>query len=116
MTLEECQTMLATAPVRTFGRWGKKNAKAKNGKGTGKTAAAAAVEAGETRVGAEAGGAGAAIKRKAPSAGPGLAPGTPQRLAAKASKAAANKKAPLQPAAASKTADKPKKSAAKKKT
>jgi DNA topoisomerase-1 len=125
MTLEECQTMLAAAPVRTFGRWGKKNAKAKNGKVTGKTAApSAAAAAGETGVGteaggigAEAGGAGAARKRKAPSTTkPGLAPGTPQRLAAKASKAAANKKAPLQPAAASKTAVKPKKSAAKKKT
>jgi DNA topoisomerase-1 len=109
MTLEECQTMLATAPVRTFGRWGKKNAKAKNGKGTGKTAAPSVgfVEAGETGVGTQ---------RKAPSAKPGLAAGTPQRLAAKASKAAANKKAPLQPAAAAKTAVKPKKSAAKKKT
>jgi DNA topoisomerase-1 len=125
MTLEECQTMLAAAPVRTFGRWGKKNAKAKNGKGTGKTAApsTAFVEAGEPGVGVEAGGigtkaggAGAARKRKAPSTKPGLAPGSPQRLAAKASKAAANKKAPLQPAAASKTAVKPKKSAAKKKT
>jgi DNA topoisomerase I len=117
MTLEECQTMLATAPVRTFGKWGKKNAKAKNGKGTGKTGApsVAVVEAGETGVGTEAGGAGAARKHKAPSAKPGLAAGTPQRLAAKASKAAANKKAPLQPAAAS-TAGKPKKSAAKKKT
>jgi DNA topoisomerase-1 len=124
MTLEECQTMLATAPVRTFGRWGKKNAKAKNGKGTSKTAApSATAAAGETGVGTEAGGigakaggAGAARKRKAPSTKPGLAAGTPQRLAAKASKAAANKKAPLQPAAAPKTAVKPKKSAAKKKT
>jgi DNA topoisomerase I len=125
MTLEECQTMLATAPVRTFGRWGKKNAKAKNGKGTGKTAAPSVgfVEAGETGVGTEAGGigakaggAGAARKRKAPSAKPGSAAGTPQRLAAKASKAAANKKAPLQPAAAATTAVKPKKSAATKKT
>jgi DNA topoisomerase-1 len=123
MTLEECQTMLATAPVRTFGRWGKKNAKAKNGKGPGKTTApSAAAAAGETGVGTETGGigakagGGAARKRKAPSTKPGLAPGTPQRLAAKASKAAANKKAPLQPAAAPKTAVKPKKSAAKKKT
>ena len=106
MTLEECQTMLATAPVRTFGRWGKKNAKAKNGKGTGKAA-----DAGEAGVPAAAGAAG---KRKAPSAKPG-AVGTPQRLAAKASKAAANMKAPLQAATASKTA-KAKKSAAKKKT
>jgi DNA topoisomerase-1 len=121
LTLEECQTMLAAAPLRTFGRWGKKNAKAKNGKGAGKAAAAAA--AGETGVGtgaggipATAGGAGAAAKRKAPSTKPGSAPATPQRLAAKASKAAANKKAPLHPAPASKTPVKPKKSAAKKKT
>src|ERR1700742_4069180 len=41
LTLEECQALLAAAPVRTFGRWGKKNAKAKNGKGTAKAAAAA---------------------------------------------------------------------------
>src|ERR1700738_1644010 len=47
MTLEECQTMLATAPVRTFGRWGKKNAKAAakgaaaNGKAGGSTPKAA---------------------------------------------------------------------------
>jgi DNA topoisomerase I len=115
MTLEECQSMLATAPVRTFGRWGKKNAKAKNGKGTGKTAApsAAVVEGGETEAGTKGG---AARKRKAPSTKPGLATGTPQRLAAKVSKAAANKKAPLQPAAAAKTAVKPNKGAAKKKT
>ena len=117
MTLEECQTMLAAAPVRTFGRWGKKNAKAKNGKGTGKPAApsAAAVEAAEAGAGAE--GRGVGGKRKAPSTKSGSAPASPQRLAAKASKAAANKKAPLQPAAAPKTAVKPqKKSAAKKKT
>jgi DNA topoisomerase-1 len=117
MTLEECQSLLATAPVRTFGRWGKKNAKTKNGKGTGKTTAApsAAAAAGEPGVGA-AGGAGAARKRKAPSSKPGAVPGAPLRLAAKASKAAANKKAPLQPAAASKTTVKPKKSAAKTKS
>jgi DNA topoisomerase-1 len=116
MTLEECQSLLATAPVRTFGRWGKKNAKTKNGKGTGKTAApSAAAAAGEPGVGAA--GAGATRKRKAPSPKPGAVPGAPLRLAAKASKAAANKKAPLQPAAAaSKTTVKPKKSAAKTKS
>jgi len=118
MTLEECQTMLATAPVRTFGRWGKKNAKTKNGKGNGKTAAASrTATAGESGIAAEAAGAGAAGKRKTPPTKSGVAPGPPQRLAARASKAAANKKAPLQPApAASKTAVKPKKSAAKAKT
>jgi len=121
VTLEECQTLLATAPVRTFGRWGKKNAKAKNGKGTGKTAAPSATAAGATPIHAKAGGVGAkaggaARKRKSPPARPGLAPGTPQRLAAKASKAAANKKAPLPIAAGPRSAVKPKKSAAKKKT
>jgi DNA topoisomerase-1 len=128
MTLEECQTLLATAPVRSFGRWGKKNAKAKIGKGTGKTAAPSATAAGATRIPADAGGlgaqaggvgaeaGGAARKRKSPPARPGLAPGTPQRLAAKASKAAANKKAPLPTAAGPKSAVKPKKSAPKKKT
>jgi DNA topoisomerase-1 len=114
MTLEECQSLLATAPVRAFGRWGKKNAKTKNGKGTGKTAAPSAA-AGETGMGAAGGGAGAARKRKAPSPKPGAVPGVPLRLAAKASKAAANKKAPLQPAA-SKTTVKPKKSGAKTKS
>src|ERR1700674_212771 len=53
MTLEECQTMLATAPVRTFGRWGKKNGKAKNGKGAGKPAAPSGT--GETRISGDAG-------------------------------------------------------------
>ena len=71
----------------------------------------------EVRVALHKAGGGAARKRKAPSAKPGFAAGAPQRLAAKASKAAANKKAPLQPAAAAaKTAVKPKKGAAKKKT
>jgi DNA topoisomerase-1 len=116
MTLEECQSLLATAPVRTFGRWGKKNAKTKNGKGTGKTAAPSAA-AGEPGVGAAGAGAGAPRKRKAPFPKPGAVPGAPLRLAAKASKAAANKKAPLQPAAAAaKATVKPKKSAAKTKS
>jgi DNA topoisomerase-1 len=118
MTLEECQTMLATAPVRSFGRWGKKNGKTKNGKGTGTTsvtpADAGGVGADASGVGAKTGG--AARKRKSPPAKPGLAAGTPQRLAAKASKAAANKKAPLPPAAGHKRAINPKKSAARTKT
>src|SRR5882757_5523683 len=45
LTLEECQTLLATAPVRTFGRWGKKSAKAKNGK-SGKNGKGAATASG----------------------------------------------------------------------
>jgi DNA topoisomerase-1 len=67
LTLEECQTLLAAAPVRTFGKWGKKNAKGGAKRVNGKAAAAA----------------------------PALAP--PVKLAAKASKSAVNKKAPAQP-------------------
>ncbi len=80
LTLEECQALLAAAPVRTFGKWGRKQAKTKNTKAASKAAADAA-----------AGGAAAAVgaKRPAPPAG------APQKLAAKASKTAANKKAPL---------------------
>ena len=40
LTLEECQAMLAAAPARTFGRWGRKNAPGAV-KGTAKGAAAA---------------------------------------------------------------------------
>jgi DNA topoisomerase I len=85
LTLAECQSMLAAAPVRTFGKWGRKNAKAKSAKGAPK-AAAAATGAGAT-----------------------------QKLAAKASKAPANKKAPVESAAPAKAAVKRKKSPAKKK-
>ena len=108
LTLEECQSMLAAAPVRTFGKWGRTpkkglGAKAKNGKGAPKAAATTAPPEPVTT----------AKKRSRPT-------GTGQKLAARASKTAANKKAPLQsavqPAAASRPAAKPKKGSAKKKT
>jgi DNA topoisomerase-1 len=110
LTLEECQAMLAAAPARTFGKWGRTpkkgpnaKAKAKNGKGAAEVPAAAAPAERVTH----------AKKRSQP-------PGTGQKLAAKAAKTAANKKAPLQsaakPAAASTTKAKPQKSSAKKKT
>jgi DNA topoisomerase-1 len=78
LTLEECQTLLAAAPVRTFGKWGrgrkgqngKGAAKAKSANGTAKTAAA------------------------------------PARLAAKGAKAPANKKAPAAGGAAKSKAKK----------
>jgi DNA topoisomerase-1 len=42
LTLEECRTLLAAAPVRTFGKWGRKGAAAKTASKTpGKTAAKA---------------------------------------------------------------------------
>ena len=82
LTLEECQALLAAAPVRTFGKWGRKNGKtaakgaAANGKAAGSTPKAAAADA-------------AATKPRGKAA--------PVALAAKAAKAAASKKAPAQP-------------------
>jgi len=113
LTLEECQTLLAAAPVRSFGKWGKKNGKAaaKGASAAGKTAKATPPAA--TAVVAAAG-------RKAKGASIGLA--------AKAAKAAASKKAPATapakesakadaaPDAKRKTPLKSKKSSAKKKT
>jgi DNA topoisomerase-1 len=74
LTLEECQALLAAAPVRTFGKWGRGAKKGANAK-------APASKAGK--------------KVKAAEATDGGAAETPIRLAAKSSKAAANKKAPL---------------------
>jgi DNA topoisomerase I len=124
LTLEECQSLLAAAPVRTFGKWGKKNAKGspkrQNGKGASKAA---------PPVAAEAPAAGAKNPRATtPKGNAGI--GAPVKLAAKASKAAANKKAPVespgqprapqsgvrQPAAPSKAKAQAKKSPAKKKS
>ncbi|HEY4969319.1 MAG TPA: DNA topoisomerase I [Steroidobacteraceae bacterium] len=80
LTLQECQTLLAAAPVRTFGKWGRKP-KGQNGKGTppkGQAAkAASATDQPET----------AAERAK------------PTRLAAKGAKASADKKAPADLAA-----------------
>jgi len=50
LTLEECQTLLAAAPVRTFGKWGRKNGKAaaKGAAANGKAAGSAPKAAGRT--------------------------------------------------------------------
>jgi DNA topoisomerase-1 len=72
LTLEQCQTLLAAAPVRTFGKWGR-------GAKKGAAAKAAAPKAGKKSKATESTAAGAEA---------------PVRLAAKGSKAAANKKAP----------------------
>jgi hypothetical protein len=90
LTLEECQTLLASAPARTFGKWGRKS-KGQNGKGTPKgpaAKAASATDPPET----------AAVRAK------------PTRLAAKGAKASADKKAP-----ADLTASRPKAATAKRK-
>jgi DNA topoisomerase-1 len=81
LTLEECQTLLAAAPVRTFGKWGRKNGKATpkglaaNGKAANGASQVAAPVAGVTKPRAKV---------------------APIGLAAKAAKTAASKKAPAQ--------------------
>ncbi|MGO9036845.1 MAG: DNA topoisomerase I [Steroidobacteraceae bacterium] len=84
LALAECQTMLAAAPVRTFGKWGRKGAKAAGPKL-------------------------APPKAAPPKAAPPKA--APTRLAAKVSKAPAKKRAPartVQKAAAKKKSSTPK--------
>ncbi len=135
LTLEECQALLAAAPVRTFGKWGKKNARGASGRGasakdTGATAGAAdaaavtkpRAKAAKKKVALPSGANGkAAVANGAGSrAVPGMASasGAPRKLAARNSKAAADKKAPLEAAArtGAKTGPAAKKSAAKKKS
>jgi DNA topoisomerase I len=94
LTLEECQSLLAAAPVRTFGKWGR-GRKGSNGKGAPKSKAAN---------GADAAPAGGTPKKRA----------APARLAAKGAKAPANKKAPA--AADGAAQPKARKSSAKKKS
>ncbi|HEY2635259.1 MAG TPA: DNA topoisomerase I [Steroidobacteraceae bacterium] len=115
LTLEECQTLLAAAPARGFGKWGRKNGKG-SAKGAAKGAAGKAAKATTPAATADA----AAVERKTK--------GAPIALAAKAAKTAASKKAPATapadasakavaaPAAERKTSPKSKKSSAKKKT
>jgi DNA topoisomerase I len=105
LTLEECQAILAAAPVRTFGRWGRKNAPgvgkgaargaAKGARGKGASVAnatpAAAAPAAET--------AGSRASRSRASAPRAAARKPAARLAAKGSKPAAKKRAPAEPTA-----------------
>ena len=88
LKLEECQSMLAAAPVRTFGKWGRKAKAGAN--------AAAAKKAAKAGTGSDA----AALEQKAP------AKAAPQRLAAKGLKAAARKRAPAEPSATPRQAPK----------
>jgi DNA topoisomerase I len=109
LALEECQTMLAAAPARTFGRWGRKNAQGKSGSGKnrpgkngleknapekdpqGKSAQEKRVKGGAAK--------GARAKKPAGESAPADAAAfeTAARLAAKGSKAAAKKRAPAEP-------------------
>jgi DNA topoisomerase-1 len=98
LTLAECQALLAAAPVRTFGKWGKKNVRG-GAKGKGAKAPAAA--------GADVDQTGARPKKKSAAA--------PQKLAAKAAKKTADitdKAVTAKPAAAK--SGTPKKAAKKK--
>ena len=81
LTLPECQSMLAAAPLRTFGKWGRKNAKG----AAGKAAAAKSTTP----------------KATAPKA-------APQKLAAKSLKTAARKRAPAPSPAAASAGEQPK--------
>jgi DNA topoisomerase I len=102
LTLPECQSMLAAAPVRTFGKWGRRNKAGANGPAaaTGATTGAkAAAASSPVKSSRSKGLVKAALKAKSPA--PKAAP---QRLAAKGLKAAAKKRAPAEPAAKSKPA------------
>src|SRR6202522_3166820 len=125
LTVEECQTMLAAAPARTFGKWGRGNKKGPNGKAkaaNGKSNEAAAKTAtngqaapttAKKRVKGGAATAAATAARSAAgaasaaSARPAATQAAPTRLAAQGAKASADKKAPR---------PKAKKSSAKKKS
>jgi len=104
LTLVECQSMLAVAPVRTFGKWGRKNAKGA-AKGAAEGAAKGAAVA--TAKGRLAKG----ESKEAPAA-----KAVPQRLAAKNSRTAAKKRAPAQPVAPNQKAKPTKKNSSKKKS
>jgi DNA topoisomerase-1 len=123
LSLEVCQALLAAAPVRTFGKWGRKKAAA-NGAGAkagsaglrkaagGKHADVAGVgtaDIGAARVGAGgAGGAGSGGSGARGGATARRAKAPPSRLAAKEAKAAVDKKAPRKMAAAPKPKARPK--------
>jgi DNA topoisomerase-1 len=90
LTLAECQALLAVAPVRTFGKWGRKGAKS-----TGAKVAPKGSKAGIAPDEAAAAPKAAARKAAAAKAAPSKA--APPRLAAKSSKAPAKKRAPARP-------------------
>jgi DNA topoisomerase-1 len=95
LNLEECQALLAAAPVRTFGKWGRK-----------KAVAAAAPAAGKSKT--------KTPKKSAEPAAPAAKKSAaPTRLAAKGKQSAVDKK---EPDKAAKTKTKAKKSPAKKKS
>ena len=104
LTLEECQALLAAAPVRTFGKWGRKKAA---------NAPAAKKSAGKVKKGAT------EAAETTPAAAPVRAAArktATTRLAAKGKQAAVDKKAPGSAPPRPKAKPKAKKSAAKQKS
>jgi len=92
LTLEECQTLLAAAPVRTFGKWGRTR-KALNGTPKGLAAAKGQAGNGKAAGGKTADATPKSARVDAAAAKP-RGKVAPIALAAKAAKAAASKKAP----------------------
>ena len=92
LSLEDCQSLLAAAPVRGLGKWGRRNAKA------GAPAKANGAAAGADGAVKAPNGPGAAPKSRARKQAAKRAPAvrTTSRLAAKGSKAAAKKRAPAE--------------------
>jgi DNA topoisomerase I len=106
LTLEDCHALLAAAPARGFGKWGRKNAK--GGKG-----GAPAKANGSSATANEPAAATKASRSRKKAASPAAATAEPPvraaaRLAAKGSKAAAKKRAPAETAAAAPAAAKTK--------
>ncbi len=115
LTLEECQALLAAAPARTFGKWGRKGAAAKT---VAKTPAKTPAKAGRKTTDKAAGGADAQTATAAATAtgGTGAAGGVAATPARRPTKLAAAKKTTPTRALAPGAALKPKKAAAARKT
>jgi DNA topoisomerase-1 len=104
LTLLECQALLAAAPARTFGKWGRKNAQGKAAQGkSNKGKSANGADHDQTTQGKTKKPKKSANGAAAPITAPGVAAARPApgrnagtaRLAAKGAKAAANKKGPV---------------------
>lgn len=105
LTLEECQSLLAAAPPRTFGKWGRRNAK---GAGAAKTPKARPAGPASAEAAVATRGKTTPAKTMTPKAAPAKAApakaapakAAPTRLAAKDAKSAAARKAPAKKTAA----------------
>jgi DNA topoisomerase-1 len=113
MTLAECQALLAAAPARTFGKWGRGKGKAGKAKAGQPAAGKPAKEPASPAKPPAAPARPSAVPAR-PSAAPAKEAAAPVKLAAKGAKAPANKKAPA--AAPPKAGSKPPAATAKPKS